>query len=96
MPEEKFNLIVSNPPYFSPGHGQRSPDRHRDISRSFILDGWSVFLTKIQLALSPSGQAFVVVRNDERVLEEIEKNKGTLEFRKFTNQNNLFLEFYFP
>jgi tRNA1(Val) A37 N6-methylase TrmN6 len=96
MPEESFDLIISNPPYFLPGHGQKSPDKRREISRSFIIDGWSVLFNKISKALSPRGQAFIVVRNDERILEEIEKNRGTLEVRKFINKNTLFLELYLP
>jgi tRNA1Val (adenine37-N6)-methyltransferase len=91
-PVRKYDLIVSNPPYFLPGHGRSGHDPRRNIARSFILDDWNIFLQKMKLALSEKGFGFVVIKNDKRILDEIEKNKSELLIKYFPDNINIFLE----
>lgn len=80
IPKEKYDLIVCNPPYYLPGHGQNNNDRCRLIARSFILDGWSILLDKIKHSLGDEGQAFIVIKDDFRILNEF--NKFSSGFKK--------------
>lgn len=72
-PSKPYDLIVSNPPYYLPGHGEASGDPSRDIARSFKVDGWRVFLEMMMKALSPNGKAFVVIKNNKVLLHEIHR-----------------------
>lgn len=82
-PGKKFDLIVSNPPYYLPGHGQESLDKRRMLARSFIQDGPKVLLKKMKEALAPKGRAYIVLKNDEKILkvyrEQLEK-EGWIEY----------------
>ena len=69
----KYDLIVANPPYFLPGHGERSQDERKGMARSFIRDDWKILLEKIHDVLALNGKAFLVVRKDSRIRQEIEK-----------------------
>jgi tRNA1(Val) A37 N6-methylase TrmN6 len=71
IPTRKYDLIVCNPPYFLPGHGQPNNDPRKEIARSFVVDGWNELLRAIERSLSQKGTAFVVVMNDKRILNEI-------------------------
>ncbi len=73
-PAVAYDLIVSNPPYFLPGHGRPASDPRRELCRSFIRDGWAVFLKAIERSLASEGSAFLVVRNDVRILRELEQH----------------------
>lgn len=59
-PETKYDLIVSNPPYYLPQNGRISPDPVRARCRSFLEDDWEKLLQKSYSALSPDGQAYFV------------------------------------
>ncbi len=74
-PPATFELIVCNPPYFLPGHGKPSPDLRRDLCRSFTRDGWAALLATIDRALAPTGAAYLVVRDDARILRELERHR---------------------
>ncbi len=73
-PDGVYDLIVSNPPYFLPGHGRPSPDPRRELCRTFNRDGWAVLLRTIQCALASDGFAFIVLRNDPRVRRELDRH----------------------
>lgn len=81
-PTELYDVIVSNPPYYLPGKGQPSNDERRSICRSFIKDDWQVFLGLISRILTPQGQAFLVIKNDHRLLALIEKLAEQLVIHK--------------
>lgn len=76
-----FDLIVCNPPYYLPGQGELAADRARAIARSFIKDSWKVLLEKISQSLRSEGQAFLVVKQNEQLLQTItsEGKKVNLE-----------------
>jgi len=63
-PEEKFDLILANPPYYLPDSGRISPDEKRAIARSFIIDGWESFFQLTLRSLSDNGKAFIVLKKD--------------------------------
>lgn len=82
MPDRKYDLIVSNPPYYLPGHGQPNTDQRKHISRSFVIDGWNELFGVIQRALSPEGKAFLVVKNDPKILNHIRNLKQQISFEE--------------
>lgn len=81
IPSQKFDLIVSNPPYFLPGHGEQSIDPRRGMARSFVRDNWEILLDTIERALSDDGKAFLVIRKDQRIVKEIEKSGPGLKIQ---------------
>ena len=70
--EEKFDLIVCNPPYYLPGRGEISPDPARAIARSFILDSWEILLKKVSQVMDPHGKCFFVLKKDEWLYRHIQ------------------------
>lgn len=72
-PETEYDLVVSNPPYYLPDSGQPSSDLRRGIARTFSIDGWSSFLNCIERSLSKEGRAFVVVKNENKIIALIRK-----------------------
>jgi tRNA1Val (adenine37-N6)-methyltransferase len=83
---EKYDLIVCNPPYYLPGHGKPSIDKRRERARSFIVDDWDILLAKIEASLTPAGLAFLVVKDDERILKKINSPKLAV---KLTRQKGI-------
>jgi tRNA1Val (adenine37-N6)-methyltransferase len=81
-PQRQFDLIACNPPYFLPGHGKPSPSKERGNCRTFYLDGWEILMSKVSDCLSPQGQAFFCLRNDQQVMEI---------FRKLARRENFLL-----
>lgn len=70
-PDQRFDLILSNPPYFLKGHGQASKDERRNIARSFQRDSWSELLRCVDRSLMPTGRCFMVLRLDSVIEKEI-------------------------
>lgn len=70
-PDGKYDLVISNPPYFLPGHGQRSEDSRKNLARTFEKDSWEILVRLTKNCLSDKGRAFFVLRNDEKVLHKI-------------------------
>lgn len=91
IPARRYDLIISNPPYYLPGHGERNLDPRKEMARSFILDNWQMLLNKIFEALSDNGKAYLVVRNDKRIIQEISKDTS-LEKKIQPDKNLLFIE----
>lgn len=71
-PDKQYDLIVCNPPYYLPGHGQPNADKRKAIARSFRIDGWKELLDLIARALTPEGRAFLVVKNEKQILKQIQ------------------------
>jgi len=72
-PSKEYDLIVCNPPYFLPAQGEPSKDERRNIARSFVKDSWAILLKKMEDSLAPEGRAFIVVKEDPKVISEIKK-----------------------
>lgn len=91
-PQTSYDLIVCNPPYYLPGHGQKNKDERRGRARSFYIDDWRTLLQKIDEALSPDGRCFLVVKDDQRIIEEIDKSLTHLKEEVFKEGDLLFIE----
>ncbi len=91
-PEKKFDLITCNPPYFLPGRGEPYKDGRRELARSFVLDNWKIFFDAIDKAMTDSGQAFLVIKDDRVVLDTIKKNNLLFDLQVFKEGNLIFLE----
>lgn len=68
---DRFNLIVSNPPYYLPGRGELPQDSRRAKARSFLEDSWPILLQQMSEYLATNGQGFIVLKQDQKLLNEI-------------------------
>lgn len=73
QPLKKFDLIVCNPPYYLPGHGEVPQILQRAFARMFLVDDWMILLSKIAQSLTEDGKALLVLKNDENLIKEIAK-----------------------
>ncbi|MDR3491976.1 MAG: methyltransferase [Gammaproteobacteria bacterium] len=60
--KNKFDLIVSNPPYFHEGHGMLSPSTFKNRCRFFLDSSFENFILGIVNSLSSNGQAYFLLR----------------------------------
>lgn len=60
---DKYDLIVSNPPYFFQGEGLLSPSEFKNRCRFFIDSDFKTLIQATVNSLNPSGLAFLLVRN---------------------------------
>lgn len=66
---QQFDLIVCNPPYYTPESGRPSPDRQRDNAHRFVLDSWSEWLRCMERSLAPHGEVWCLQKDpDVRVV----------------------------
>lgn len=88
-----FDLILSNPPFYLPGHGQVAKDPRKHHCRTFDLDNWDTLLALTKRNLSSEGRAYFVIPNDRhliRVVEEITSKMG-LALEVNSERNLVFL-----
>lgn len=88
---KKFDLIVSNPPYYLPGHGELPKDPKRAIARTFIEDSWDIFLNKIEECLG--GKCFLILKKD-LILFEMIQMKTSLTVKLHELNGNMILELF--
>ena len=91
-PNKAFDLIVCNPPYFLPDHGQPNRDYRKQICRSFQSDSWVILIKKMQISLSHGGRAYIVVKDNPIVLSEIHKAISGMRHEITKKDNLLFIE----
>ena len=60
--ESKFDLILSNPPYFRPEHGTLSPSEFKNRCRFFLDSSFAQFVLAIVNALAAGGKAYFLLR----------------------------------
>ena len=60
--KEKFNLIVSNPPYFQPGQGMLSPSHFKNRCRFYLDSSFTNFIRVLVNTLSDHGKAYFLLR----------------------------------
>lgn len=88
-PERRYDLIVTNPPYYLPGHGQRNADPRKERARSFVLDNWQILLGQVHNSLTEEGRAYMVVKDDKKIIQEIAKD--TLLEKKIHPEKHLLI-----
>ena len=91
-PKMAYDLVVANPPYYLPGHGEASQDLRKGMARSFLVDDWSVLLLKIREALTADGTAYLVIKNDKTILEHVRKSISGLKLQEHQMDGVVILE----
>ena len=61
---KKYDLIVSNPPYFEVGTGALSPSEFKNRCRFFIDSDWPSLIEFMKASLKPGGHAYFLVREE--------------------------------
>lgn len=59
LPEEKFDAIISNPPFFE--NSQKNPDAHKSLARHTESLSFSELIQAISHLLTPDGKAWMIV-----------------------------------
>jgi tRNA1Val (adenine37-N6)-methyltransferase len=60
--EAKFDLIVSNPPYFQAGHGMLSPSEFKNRCRFFLDSSFNNYILALANSLASGGEAYFLLR----------------------------------
>lgn len=60
--ENKYDLIISNPPYFLPEHGMLSPSKFKNRCRFFLDSSFKNFILAMANSLSYEGKAYFLLR----------------------------------
>jgi len=60
--KNKYDLIISNPPYFLPEHGMLSPSKFKNHCRFFLDSSFENFILAMANALSHRGKAYFLLR----------------------------------
>lgn len=76
--EKKYDLIVSNPPYFIVGQGALSPNEFKNRCRFFIDSDWKTMIHYMQNSLTSEGYGYFLVREDLKKV--IEKDFPEIQF----------------
>jgi tRNA1Val (adenine37-N6)-methyltransferase len=68
---KKYDLILSNPPYFLKGNGMLSDNEFKNRCRFFLDSGWLEMLMFMQNSLKENGKAYFLVRNElKKIIEK--------------------------
>ncbi|MEN0059990.1 MAG: methyltransferase [Bdellovibrio sp.] len=59
----RYDVILSNPPYFRPGQGKMSPSEFKNRCRFFLDSDFQNLLQALDNALSDSGRAYILLRD---------------------------------
>lgn len=77
--QEKYDLILANPPYFFHGRGLLSPSQEKNRCRFFMDSSFAQFLLCLSRNLKPGGCAFFLVRENEfGIKDELSKSFSQL------------------
>lgn len=60
--QHKYDLIISNPPYFHPQHGLLSHSMKKNRCRFFLDSTFERYISAIVNALADSGEAYILLR----------------------------------
>jgi tRNA1Val (adenine37-N6)-methyltransferase len=58
----KFDLIISNPPYFQLGHGMLSPSEFKNRCRFYLDSSFENYIRALENALANNGSAYFLLR----------------------------------
>ncbi|RUR07612.1 methyltransferase [Legionella sp. km772] len=59
----RFDLIVSNPPYFQPGHGILSPSNFKNRCRFYLDSSFENYIAALANSLANKGKAYFLLRS---------------------------------
>ncbi len=62
---QKYDLVISNPPYFFPEDGKLSPSDFKNRCRFFIDSTFENYTRCIVHVLKPGGRAYILLRTSE-------------------------------
>lgn len=88
--EQKYDLIVCNPPYFENGSGRVSPNENRQIARTFMIDSPCVLLEKILNLLSKGAKAYILIPNNDKNWNHL-KNEYSLVLKEKLERASIYL-----
>ena len=74
----KFDLIVSNPPYFFKGEGRVSPIKEKQMSRTWEEDNLNILIEKMIVLLNSSGEGWISLRAEKKAIEIVKKYSGEI------------------
>ncbi len=63
--QKKYDLIVSNPPYFFKDQGKLSPSDFKNRCRFFLDSSLDLLLQSVGSALKPTGQAYLLLPDNK-------------------------------
>lgn len=69
---EKYDLVVCNPPYYLPGQGKMAKNTNRAIARTFLADSWGILMNKIFELLAHGGRGYIVLKAHEKMYEMVQ------------------------
>lgn len=78
---KKYDLIVSNPPYFVVGQGMLSPNEFKNRCRFFVDSDWQTMIRFMQSSLKPDGQAYFLVREELKAIIAKQFSEITFPFQ---------------
>ncbi len=92
----KYDLIVSNPPYYLPGRGEIPKNPNRALARTFLKDSWPVLIKTISDCLALDGTAYIVLKKDDFLLLGISKLvlQYDLNLESFERHSLMILELF--
>jgi tRNA1Val (adenine37-N6)-methyltransferase len=70
--DKKYDLIVSNPPYFLKESGVLSDNEFKNRCRFFLDSGWKELILFMQNSLKANGKAYFLVRDELKKMIEQE------------------------
>ena len=73
---KKYDLIISNPPFFLKNQGLLSENEFKNRCRFFIDSDWQSLIQFIKSSLNLTGQAYFLLRDDLKKVIELENIKN--------------------
>lgn len=84
---KKYDLILSNPPYFLKGNGMLSDNEFKNRCRFFLDSGWVEMLIFMKNSLKENGKSYFLVREElKKIIEKEAYFDTSLPKVKFISQ----------
>jgi tRNA1Val (adenine37-N6)-methyltransferase len=85
--KKKFDLIVSNPPYYEISQGRVSPDVRRAQAHHFVLESWESWLKNLKILLTDEGEIYFCTKNFSHTADEFIERHGLKITSKIQRQD---------